>query len=143
MDHFLESHGILASLDQMMIDSKQRERLKVELRRAVMALTHLNKFSNNLFKDYRSEIETIRNVTQQYNQSSYQNFIRNDRFCLLFLLVFQSKPCNEDVPSRSQESYQINPAILESINNKLQLKDQWMFLGDEGKEERCSPMGAK
>ena len=47
----------------MVIDSEQRKQLKVELRRAAMALTHLNKFSNDLFKDYRDEIEAIRNVT--------------------------------------------------------------------------------
>lgn len=47
----------------MAIDGEQRRRLKVELRRATMALTHLNKFSNDLFKDYRDEIEAIRNVT--------------------------------------------------------------------------------
>lgn len=134
INKFLEDEGIISSLDALPIEAEQRETMKSELCRALMALTHPNKFNNALFIDIREQIETIRNVSQKYNQVFYQRFLSDPRFCFLFLVVFEqpgsSDPANTSSIAKTDEAT-INPQILQFIGDQLSQKEQWMFLKDK------------
>lgn len=77
VDHFLKSIGIIDTFEKTISNKDKRDSLLQEIGTSVMALTHLNKFSNPLFKQYKGDISIIRNVTQQFNKNSYQNFIND------------------------------------------------------------------
>ena len=132
IDKFLEDEGIIGSLDSLEIDEEQKASVKIELRRAMMALTHTNKFNNPLFVDIREQIETIRNVSQKYNQAFYHQFLGNLYFCFLFLVVFKQQKSADPLSSEVQPDEQtISTQILQFISSQLSQKEQWMFLKDK------------